>query len=130
MSQMSAVSYCYIKIWRKKGNFRVTLFFSFSSLHFAKYLLTYINAKTHMLRFPTSEKPAWLLCEKWDLANCHDKITSFAFSRTCINNNGEVCFFTLGTFRFLIFMDFFFDDFSILNLICHIDFTLLYLLVY
>ena len=84
---MSAVSYCYIKIWRKKGNFRVTLFFSFSSLHFAKYLLTYINAKTRMLRFPTSEKPAWLLCEKWDLANCHDKITSFAFSRTCINNN-------------------------------------------
>ena len=83
-----------------------------------------------MLRFPTSEKPAWLLCEKWDLANCHDKITSFAFSRTCINNNGEVCFFTLGTFRFLIFMDFFFDDFSILNLICHIDFTLLYLQVY
>ena len=60
-----------------------------------------------MLRFPTSEKPAWLLCEKWDLANCHDEITSFAFSRTCINNNGEVFFFTLSTFRFLIFMDFF-----------------------
>ena len=49
-----------------------------------------------MLRFPTSEKPAWLLCEKWDLANCHDKITSFAFSRTCINNNGEVFFFYFG----------------------------------
>ena len=49
-----------------------------------------------MLRFPTSEKPAWLLCEKWDLANCHDKITSFAFSRTCINNNGEIFFFYFG----------------------------------